>query len=108
MTPVDWAGLLEAAGLEEITFITCPVDNQQETRGILERYRTLGMLRLMGRMLLLYARSPAYRKFVQVVRQGGVIPDLTPYFTPYFGLVTDDKLWSKLINVHPETGVDGY
>jgi hypothetical protein len=56
---VDWAGLLEAAGLEEITSITYSVDNQRETRGILERYRTLGMLRVMGRMLLLYARSPA-------------------------------------------------
>lgn len=35
----------------------------------------------MGRMLLLYARSPAYREFVQEVRQGGIMPqNLEEYF----------------------------
>jgi hypothetical protein len=39
------------------------------------------MLGVMGRMLLLYARSPAYRKFVKGVRQAGIIPEnLEEYF----------------------------
>ena len=81
LTPEGWAGVLEAAGLVEITAITYPVEAQKETRGILERYGTGGMLRVMGRMLLLYARSPAYRKFVKSVRQGGVMPkNLEEYF----------------------------
>jgi hypothetical protein len=40
------------------------------------------MLRVTGRMLLLYARSPAYRKFVKEVRQGGITP---PNLEEYFG-----------------------
>ncbi len=40
-----------------------------------------GMLRVLWRMLLLYARSPAYRKFVKGVREGGVTPEnLEEYF----------------------------
>jgi hypothetical protein len=39
------------------------------------------MLGVMGRMLLLYARSPAYRNFVKGVRQDGIVPDrLEEYF----------------------------
>jgi len=81
LTPDAWAGLLENAGLKEITLITYSINTHDEERGILRRYGTGGMLRVMGRMLLLYARSPAYRKFVKGVRQGGVIPDnLQVYF----------------------------
>jgi ubiquinone/menaquinone biosynthesis C-methylase UbiE len=81
LTSHAWAGLLEAAGLKEITVITYPVNVQNEARGILKRYGTGGMLRVMGRMMLFYARSPTYRKFVKGVRQGGVIPDnLQVYF----------------------------
>jgi len=36
---------------------------------------------VLWRMLLLYARSPAYRRFVKGVREGGVIPEnLEEYF----------------------------
>jgi hypothetical protein len=33
-----------------------------------------GILGVTGRVLLLYARSPAYRRFVREVRGSGVIP----------------------------------
>jgi ubiquinone/menaquinone biosynthesis C-methylase UbiE len=82
LIPEDWARLLENPGLKEITSITYVINVRDESRGILERYGTAGMLRVMGRMSLLYARSPAYRKFVKEVRQGGVIP---PNLEEYFG-----------------------
>jgi len=48
------------------------------------------MLGVMGRMLLLYARSPAYREFVKGVRQTGVIPEnLGEYFG--YGLFIGQK-----------------
>lgn len=44
----------------------------------------------MGRMLVLYARSPAYRQFVQRVRQGGIAPaNLAEYFG--YGLFVGKK-----------------
>jgi len=82
LTSHAWAGLLESAGLKEITVITYSINTRDESRGILKRYGTLGMLRVMGRMSLLYARSSAYRQFVKGVRQGGVIP---PNLEEYFG-----------------------
>lgn len=81
LTSDAWAGLLQAAGLSEITARTYPVNTRVETQGILKRYGLGGMLNVMGRMLLLYARSPAYREFVQEVRQGGLTPEnLEEYF----------------------------
>ena len=81
LTSDAWAGLLEVAGLTEITARTYTIKTQDEERGILQRYGWGGMLSVMGRMLLLYTRSPAYRKFVKEVRQGGVIPEnLEEYF----------------------------
>lgn len=82
LAPEDWSRLLENAGLKEITAITYVINVRDESRGILERYGTAGMLRVMGRMLVLYARSPAYRKFVRGIRRGGVTPDNLP---EYFG-----------------------
>jgi hypothetical protein len=39
------------------------------------------MLGVWGRMLSLYARSPAYRRFVKQVRESGVAPEsLDEYF----------------------------
>ena len=90
LTPDAWAGLLESAGLKDITVNTYSINTQDESRGILKRYGTGGMLRVMGRMLLLYARSSAYRKFVKGVRQGGIIPDnLQAYFG--YGLFVGQK-----------------
>jgi arsenite methyltransferase len=82
LTPDEWSGLLETAGLKEIITRIYPVQAQDETKGILRRYGLLGMLGVMGRTLLLYSRSSAYRRFVQKVRQGGIIPD---HLEEYFG-----------------------
>jgi ubiquinone/menaquinone biosynthesis C-methylase UbiE len=81
LTADAWAGLLEGAGLREITVRTYAINTQDEARGILRRYGLGGMLRVLWRMLLLYAKSPAYRRFVKEVREGGVIPEnLQEYF----------------------------
>jgi ubiquinone/menaquinone biosynthesis C-methylase UbiE len=81
LTSDAWTRLLEVAGLTEITARTYTVKTQDETRGILQRYGWGGMLGVMGRMLLLYVRRPAYRKFVKEVREGGLIPEnIEEYF----------------------------
>ena len=81
LTSDSWVELLEVAGLTEITGRTYSIKTQDEARGILQRYGWGGMLAVMGRMLLLYARSPAYRKFVKGVREGGIMPEnLEEYF----------------------------
>ncbi len=76
-----WVGLLEGAGLREITVRTYKINTQDEAKGILRRYGFGGMLRVLWRMLSRYARSPAYRRFVKGVREGGIIPEnLDEYF----------------------------
>lgn len=76
-----WRGLLVNAGLKEITSVIYSINLQEESKGILQRYGLAGSLRIMARMLWLYARSPAYRKFAQGVRQDGIIPhNLVEYF----------------------------
>ncbi len=81
LTSDAWAGLLEGAGLREITVRTYEINTQDEARGILRRYSWGGMLRVLWRMLLLYARSTAYRRFVKGVREGGITPEnLEEYF----------------------------
>ena len=90
LTSDAWAGLLEGAGLREITVRTYEINTQDEARGILRRYGWGGMLRVLWRMLLLYARSPAYRRFVKGVREGGVTPEnLEEYFG--YGLFVGQK-----------------
>jgi len=81
LTPGDWVGLLEGAGLREIVVRTYAVNVRNEAKEIFRRYGCVGMLGIWGRMLSLYARSPAYRRFVKGVREGGVTPDnLDEYF----------------------------
>jgi arsenite methyltransferase len=81
LTSEAWAGLLEQAGLKKITRRTYAIKMEDEARGILRRYGWAGMLGVTGRMLSLYARSPAYRKFVKEVSKGGVTPaNLQEYF----------------------------
>jgi arsenite methyltransferase len=90
LTSAEWTGLLESAGLNEIIEKTYAINTKDETKGILGRYGWGGMLRVMGRTLMLYAKSPAYRRFVKEVRQGGIIPDhLEEYFG--YGLFTGRK-----------------
>ena len=90
LTPDEWIGLLDTAGLKEIVSKTYAIDVQDEAKGILQRYGWGGVLQVMGRMLLLYAKSSSYRDFVKRVRQGGVVPDhLNEYFG--YGLFTGRK-----------------
>jgi len=81
LTPDEWTGLLQAAGLQEISSHTYSINTQDESKGILRRYGWMGLLGVLGRMLLLYVKSPAYRQFVKGVRQGGLVPaNLEQYF----------------------------
>jgi len=77
-----WVALLQGAGLSDIVTQLCPVEVANEARELARRYGRGGVLRSSLRMLGLYAKSPAYRAFVQGVRQGGVIP---PGLNEYFG-----------------------
>ena len=90
LTSDAWVELLEDAGLREITVRTYEIDTQDEAKGLLRRYGWGGMLRVWGRMLRLYARSPAYRTFVKGVREAGVTPEnLEDYFG--YGLFVGQK-----------------
>jgi ubiquinone/menaquinone biosynthesis C-methylase UbiE len=81
LTSDGWVELLEGAGLREIVVRIYEINTQNEARGILRRYGCGGMLRVLCRMLSLYARSPAYRRFVKGAREGGVTPEnLDEYF----------------------------
>jgi arsenite methyltransferase len=81
LTSGGWVGLLEGAGLREIVVRTYEINTRNEAREILRRYGYRGMLGVFCRMLALYAKSPAYRRFVKEVREGGVAPDnLDEYF----------------------------
>jgi ubiquinone/menaquinone biosynthesis C-methylase UbiE len=81
LTPGEWAGLLQAAGLREIVQVIHKVSLQDESKGILRRYGCAGALGVMGRMLFLYLRNPAYRKFVKEVQKDGITPkNLDEYF----------------------------
>jgi arsenite methyltransferase len=81
LTSADWVGLLEGAGLSDVIARISDISVRDETRGILRRYGLGGMLRVMSRTLALYARNPAYRRFVKEVRQDGLTPEnLNEYF----------------------------
>jgi arsenite methyltransferase len=81
LTSDEWVGLLEGAGLAEIFVNIRAVDVRDETKGLIRRYGLGGMLGIWGRILALYARSPAYRRFVKQVGQGGLTPEnLDEYF----------------------------
>jgi len=75
LTSDAWVGLLEGAGLREIVVRTYAVNVRNEAKEIFRRYGCVGMLGIWGRMLSLYARSPAYRRFVKEVREGGITPE---------------------------------
>jgi hypothetical protein len=72
---------LETAGLEELIVRISHIDTRDEAGAIMQRYGCLGMLRVWGRMLRLYVKNPAYRRFVKRVRQAGLVPEnLDAYF----------------------------
>ena len=81
LTSDGWAGLLEGAGLREIVVRTYEIDTRNEAKEILRRYGCGGMLGVLCRILALYAKNPAYRRFVKEVREGGGTPEnLDEYF----------------------------
>jgi len=75
LTSDDWAGLLEDAGLTEIVVNVREVRARREAKELARRYGYGGMLRSIYRALSLYARNPAYRRFVKEVRKEGITPD---------------------------------
>jgi hypothetical protein len=81
LTAEEWVGLLEGVGLRDIVAQTYPVNARYETRALLRPYGGGGMVRVMLRELALYARNPAYQRFVRGVGEGGLIPqNLGEYF----------------------------
>jgi SAM-dependent methyltransferase len=82
LTSDEWIGLLEVAGLREIAVSTFGVNVHDESRGLLRRYGCGGTLAVIGRMLALYLRNPAYRAFVSKVQKDGITP---PNLSEYFG-----------------------
>lgn len=81
LTEAGWKELLEEAGLTEIVVRIQEIATQNEARGILQRYGCGGMLSVWWRMVRLYLRNPAYRRFVKGVREQGVKPkNLEEYF----------------------------
>ena len=81
LTSDAWVGLLEGAGLSERVVRVYKIDTRDEAKGVQRRYGAGGMLRVLWRMLSLYVRSAAYRRFVKGVREGGVTPEnLEEYF----------------------------
>jgi arsenite methyltransferase len=81
LTSDGWVGLLEGAGLTDIIVRTYEINTRNEARGILRRYGCRGMLGVLCRILFLYARSPAYRRFAKEVREVEITPEnLDEYF----------------------------
>jgi arsenite methyltransferase len=81
LTSDAWVELLESAGLKEIVARTYIISTPNEAKEIFRRYGCRGMLGVWGRILSLYAKSPAYRRFVKKVRESGALPEnLDEYF----------------------------
>jgi SAM-dependent methyltransferase len=74
LTSDGWVGLLESAGLRLVIARTHEVQVKEEAKALVGRYGYGGMLRSLWRVLVMYARNPAYRRFVKGVRKAGVVP----------------------------------
>jgi SAM-dependent methyltransferase len=86
----EWIALLANAGLVITHSQVFPISLKDESKGILQRYGLGESLRILGRMLRLYLRSPAYRRFAKQVQKGGLTPpDLDQYFG--YGLFVAQK-----------------
>ena len=89
-TSDDWAGFLEGAGLTVEVVNVREVIVREETKGLVRRYGYGGMFRSVYRGLAMYAKNPAYRKFVKEVRKGGIAPDNLKEYLGY-GLYVGKK-----------------
>lgn len=83
LTSDDWVGLLEGARLTVEFVKVREVRVREEAKGIVRRYGYGGMFRSLYRGLVMYARNPAYRKFVKKVRKKGVAPNNLEDFFGY-------------------------
>ena len=75
LTSDDWTGLLEDAGLTDITVNIREVRPRREAKELVRRYGYGGMLRNLYRALSLYLTNPAYRRFVKKVQKEGITPN---------------------------------
>lgn len=81
LTSIEWVKLLETAGLRETVVKTYEINLQDESKGILRRYGCGGLLGVLWRMLSLYFRNAAYRKFVKEIQKDGITPkNIDEYF----------------------------
>jgi len=81
LTSDEWVGLLEGAGLSDVSAQIYEISTKEEAKGILRRYGRRGMARILLRTLGLYAGNPHYRRFVKSVREEGIMPEkLDEYF----------------------------
>jgi arsenite methyltransferase len=67
LTLEGWMGLLEGAGLSDIVTRTYKFDARRESTQV-KRYRFEDMWRMFYRTLLLYIKSPAFRKYMAADR----------------------------------------
>jgi len=89
-TPEEWTGLLQGARLTVQTVDVREIVVREEAKGLVSRYGYGGMIRSLYKILVMYIRNPAYRKFVKKVRKEGVKPDnLQEYFG--YGLYVGKK-----------------
>jgi ubiquinone/menaquinone biosynthesis C-methylase UbiE len=90
LTSSEWVELLKTAGVRETVVKTYQINVQDESKGILRRYGCGGLLGVFWRMLSLYFRSAAYRKFVKEIQKEGITPkNLDEYFG--YGLYVGQK-----------------
>jgi arsenite methyltransferase len=78
-----WRELLAGAGLREIVVKTDSIEAAGEAKGMMQRYGRRGMLGIWWRMLGLYRRNPAYRRFLKGVRQQGIGPKALDKYLGY-------------------------
>lgn len=83
LTAEAWQNLLINAGLGDIYAEVHTIETRQEAKGILARYGTGGLVRILWRTFRLYLRNPNYRKFVKEVNQGGIVPENIEEFFGY-------------------------
>jgi hypothetical protein len=91
LTSEKGSDLLVGAGLADIVTRTYDVDVRGELGGLVQRYGCGGMLAIYGRMLVLYARNPAYRQFLRDLRSQGISPDNVGAYLGY-GLYVGRKV----------------
>ena len=77
----EWIKLLENAGLTDIVANVQKITIRKEGKDIVHRYGYFGMLRSIMTEILMYAKNPHYRRFVNKIRKKGIAPEnIEEYF----------------------------